>query len=415
MKVAGLGCAQLFSFVVARFLGAATWGVFSLALSVITIGSIIGTLGLDIGLLKLAAGREDAADTAGLYSKSFLLTCIASGICTVLVYYNAHFIAATVFNKPSMTQIFKISSFAIFPFSLMKLDTQTLRGLKKMAKYGFLKFVARHLFGLLFLLLLLLIVASNSMLIIAYIVGLYTVVGLSLFWLFKEGILSAFLETKHWFEKKVYYNLLRISLPLLLASSLTFVKGWIDSIMVGIFLTKADVGIYNIALKLSAVTAIILTAVNTIAAPKFAEAYANGEKEKLNRIVQHSTKMIFYGSLPILILFLAIPGYILFIFGPEFVAGKNALILLAVGNFINAIAGSVGYFMQMTDSQLAFQNITFISTGLGILLNYLLIPVLGIEGAALSTCIGLIVWNLACVLFISYKYGIRTYYNPFSS
>jgi O-antigen/teichoic acid export membrane protein len=415
MKIAGLGCAELFAFVVSRVMGAEAWGVFSMALSMITIGSIIGTLGLDIGLLKLAAGNKAAADTSGLYSKSLLLTCIASGICTVLVYYNAHFIAATVFNKPSMTKSFKIAAFAIFPFSLMKLNTQTLRGLKKITKYVFLNFVARHLFALLFLLLLLVITTGNNLVIIAYIIGLYVIVGISFFWLSGEDILSGFLEMHQWFKKHVYYRLLKISLPLLLASSLTFVKGWIDTIMVGIFLTKADVGIYNIALKLSALTAIILTAVNTIAAPKFAEAYENNDTDQLEQVVHHSTRMIFYGSLPILIIFLIIPGPILSIFGSEFTAGKYALILLSIGNFINAIAGSVGYFMQMTGSQVAFQNITLVSTCLGVGLNYLLIPMLGIEGAALSTCIGLIVWNLSCVLFIRYKYGIRTYYNPFIS
>ncbi len=93
--------------------------------------------------------------------------------------------------------------------------------------------------------------------------------------------------------------------------------------------------------------------------------------------------------------------------------GKNVLIILCIGSFLSAIAGSVGYFMQMTDSQVAFQNISLAASVLGFSLNLVLIPVLGIEGAAISTCATMIFWNGTCVIYIKKKYSLVIAYIPF--
>ena len=101
------------------------------------------------------------------------------------------------------------------------------------------------------------------------------------------------------------------------------------------------------------------------------------------------------------------------IFGEEFKSGITAFRLLCIGNLFNSLSGSVGYFMQMTGSQYAFQNIVIFTTIIGILLNLYLIPKFGINGAAVSTGAGLIFWNLFCVIYTKQKYDIKTYYLPF--
>src|SRR5699024_12296301 len=79
-----------------------------------------------------------------------------------------------------------------------------------------------------------------------------------------------------------------------------------DVIMLGIFSTKAQVGIYNVAYKVATLTSFILIAVNAIAAPTIAELYHEGKIEELQqfaRRIEHlifCPKLVLYASLVVL-------------------------------------------------------------------------------------------------------------------
>jgi len=87
--------------------------------------------------------------------------------------------------------------------------------------------------------------------------------------------------------------------------------------------------------------------------------------------------------------------------------------ILATGFYLNIAAGPVGHFLNMTESQKAYRNITLLIVIIGIGLNYILIPRLGIEGAAISNLISLMIWNGICLTYIRKKYNTKTYYIPF--
>ena len=61
-----------------------------------------------------------------------------------------------------------------------------------------------------------------------------------------------------------------------------------------------------------------LMAVNSIAAPKFSEIHSSGDIDALKRIVQQSTKTIFWVSAPVLFVLIFFPSSILSMFGDEF-------------------------------------------------------------------------------------------------
>jgi O-antigen/teichoic acid export membrane protein len=93
------------------------------------------------------------------------------------------------------------------------------------------------------------------------------------------------------------------------------------------------------------------------------------------------------------------------LFGSEFAEGAPALVVLAGGYLFSALAGSVGYLLQMAGRQVAFQNITTLIMILNVLTNWLLVPRYGITGAAVSTSVGLIAWNAACLWYVRRALG----------
>jgi O-antigen/teichoic acid export membrane protein len=95
------------------------------------------------------------------------------------------------------------------------------------------------------------------------------------------------------------------------------------------------------------------------------------------------------------------------LFGPDFRVGSSALVILAAGQFVNAAVGSVGYLLVMTEYHKIVLNITVLSAFLNIALNGILIPRLGILGAALATATSIITFNILSMLAVRKKLQIR--------
>ena len=197
-----------------------------------------------------------------------------------------------------------------------------------------------------------------------------------------------------------------------LTSAMGVVITQTDIIMLGIYTTIQEVGIYAIVIKFALLTTFVLSSINTIVAPKFAELYYGNQLDILEKVVKKSSKMIFYSTLPIIIGLVIFGEFVLGLFGEEFVAGYTSLTILVFGQFINTSVGSVGYLMNMSGYQKEFNYIMMTSAIINILLNMILIPKYGISGAAIASVISLIFWNMVSVIFIKIKLNFYTGYLP---
>jgi O-antigen/teichoic acid export membrane protein len=208
-------------------------------------------------------------------------------------------------------------------------------------------------------------------------------------------------------------KILTISFPMLMTSTMTFVIGQTGVIMLAIFRSDAEVGYYSVAVSLATLTGFVLRAINTIAAPKFSELFHSGRLDELFHVAQKSTKLIFWTTLPMLLTLLLLGKPILsLLYGPEFGVAYWAMVLLILGQFVNSISGSTGYFMNMTGNQNVLQNIIFTGAIINILLNILITPRLGLSGAAIAGMISLAFWNLYTLAYIKIKYGKSIGYLP---
>jgi O-antigen/teichoic acid export membrane protein len=97
---------------------------------------------------------------------------------------------------------------------------------------------------------------------------------------------------------------------------------------------------------------------------------------------------------------------ILTIFGEEYIVGGVVLMILTFGQFINAAVGPTGTILIMSGKQNyeVFNSIAICT--LNIILNILLIPRMGISGAAVATASSIVIINIFKVLevFVLYKF-----------
>jgi O-antigen/teichoic acid export membrane protein len=72
------------------------------------------------------------------------------------------------------------------------------------------------------------------------------------------------------------------------------------------------------------------------------------------------------------------------------------------------MAGNVDQILNMTNNHKILRNITILCFFVNVILNFILIPKFGIEGAAIASLITNVVINLSCVYYIKKKLGFYT-------
>ncbi len=410
-KVVGMMVGYIFTLLITRIFGADTMGMLALSLTILTAFSVVGRFGFDLALLRFVAeysanGRMDFVKAA--YMNAVKIVVPACLLLSAALFFTSSYMAKHIFSKEHLSVYFQIVSFVILPMGLISLNSESLRGLKKIKQYAFLTDMSVSLFAAVILALFLPFTQGRLVPLIAYVLSVFIVFIVSLtMWIRYSGTSS--IQNNHAVEFK---TLLNVSIPMLFSSLSFLIMGWTDTIMLGVFRTEEDIGIYSVAVKVATLASITLYAINSIAAPKFAEFYGKRDMKELKEIINKSSRLIFWSSLPSLLVFFLFPSTILGIFGEEFKAGIYALLLLTFGQFINAVSGSVGYIMQMTGKQKPFHRIILLATLMNIGLNVLLIPEYGINGAAFASMISTAFWNITSMLYIRSYLHITTLYLP---
>lgn len=116
-----------------------------------------------------------------------------------------------------------------------------------------------------------------------------------------------------------------------------------DFIVAGWSVDPHEIGIYAAASKLAALNLFFMRIVDTVYAPKMSACAASGDRNGCWILLKQSAAVSATGSLPAFLILIAMPGQLLGLFGQEFTAGKQLLLILATGQYINALTGSVGY------------------------------------------------------------------------
>jgi O-antigen/teichoic acid export membrane protein len=179
----------------------------------------------------------------------------------------------------------------------------------------------------------------------------------------------------------------------------------IDSLMLGSH-SFADAGIYTIALNISTALAVPFRALYKTAYPLIAEYWKEGATDKMLDFYRRTTRLnTALGVYLALGIGLNLPFIYSLIHRPEYATGTVAVLLLLAGRLTDGITGVNGIIV-VTSPRYRYDLLFNVGlSGLIIVLNYLLIPRMGLTGAALSNALALSSINLARTWFVWRSYG----------
>ncbi|MBI1911527.1 MAG: flippase [Deltaproteobacteria bacterium] len=405
LKALGAVLAFAFNIRLTKLLGADDAGIYFLAITIVTIAGSMSCVGLDNTLLRFVAMNaavDDWGTLKGACRKGITIALFASVSLTLALFFSAGWISTEIFSKPELTWSLRMMSVAIVPMTVLTLYAEMLKGLKRIRDSNLVQGVG--IWGL----------ALVGLFVLNSGERIHTAVWAYILAVVLTAVLAFSiwrLATSHIRCERVRFEtskLLNTCIPLFWVSLLSLLVSLTSTFILGIYGTKAEIGIFGAASRTAFLISFILVAINSISAPKFAALYRLKDMKALGSTARNSAKLLTILSAPVLLLFILFPSWVMGIYGAEFVAGGSVLIILAIGQFINVSTGSVGYLLIMSGNEKIMRNNLIAVTVLNVGLNFLLIPKYGMMGAAVATSISVSFQNLMASYLVHKSIKINT-------
>ena len=388
----------IYLILVAIFLGAASFGLFALSLTIVNITGVFSRLGLENGVIRyisLYNGINDMPRVKGTIAQGIKLTIVSGIITSIILFFAANTLSTGVFHKPGLAGVIKVLLLSIPFMSLTIVALSCTCGFKIMKYRAISQSIFLPIMNLLLVLFFLMIGFGLRGVLISHVLSTFLASILSIYFIHK-----VFPAIPNIHSVTQTAELVKYSLPLLVVLLLNSMMMWTDTLMLGYFKTLEHVGIYSVTMKTAMLTAVMLACFNSIFSPIISDLYNQKQTEKLSNLFKTVTKWIFSATFPLFLLIGLFPKEILSVFGPEFIAGYISLIILAFAQLVNAGSGPVAFMLAMTGRQKYVMYLTCTSCVLNIVLNYLLIPAYGIIGAAMASGISVIILNLLFLITV---------------
>ncbi len=191
-------------------------------------------------------------------------------------------------------------------------------------------------------------------------------------------------------------------LPLVLFSSLNIANSQVGVVLLGFYTSNEDIGYFRVAFQGASLLSFSLVALNAVLAPHIIRLYKDEDYDRLQKMLRMGARVTLGLTLPFLLTYLFYGDiFVKLLFGEEYLPALNLLIIMSIGQFISVAMGSVGLVLNMLNHEKETVRASLLSIFLNILLGLVLIPQIGVMGAAIATTVSLSSWNILL--------AIRTY------
>jgi O-antigen/teichoic acid export membrane protein len=390
--------------IVARYGLEAGYGVFSLAMALLTFAMMLASLGLQLGSTRYIAyftARNDHDKVRRIISVTLKLPTAISIIISIALFFSAEAIALQIFHIPDLAQPLKLFAIGVPFFTLINIIAAIFRGFGRVEPHAFFQFILLNVLFLLFLLIIVLLELPFVIVFYGYLASLILTFVALLLYTFKK-LPQAVLFTSSGVDISIVKGLLLFSLPLMGATFINTLLFYIDTLLLGFFRLPETVGLLNAAYPLVLFIFIPLHALSLIYMPVTAGLYSQNLMAELRQNYTVLTKWLVSVTLPIFLVLCLFPESVLnLVFGPAYVSAALALRILSLGFIFSNLIGLSGVtLVAMGESRFIAWSLLS-ATLLNVLVSIVLIPALGLTGAAIAFSVS---WILLHSL-----YSVRLY------
>ncbi len=196
--------------------------------------------------------------------------------------------------------------------------------------------------------------------------------------------------------------MLTLCVPLMLIAVMNSVIELSDTLLLGALRSASEVSVYYVAAKIAALSTTLLFIINGTIGPDISRRWARQDRAGAFAMVRKYSRFMLALALLILLAIGLLREYILAVFGPEYrEQGVYPLLVLAFGYFFVLAAGPLGIFMTMTGNHRRYLHNNIAACVINVVLNLILIPRYGVNGACFATAVALSMKNI--LLYTQFK------------
>ena len=371
--------------VLARYLGPTDYGLFYAVLTFVLFFLFFRDLGLGHSLVKYIA--EFKVDNRYNEIKTAILSVLLFQLCSsfILIVFFIGFaetVAEQYFQSekaPLMLYILVVYIiFSVF-FILLK---SIFRGFQKMFLFSSVEFV-KNLLVLLFVFFFFKLGYGLLSPVLAFSVAS---ILLFLLYLFLALRLSQFRKSRIVDFSHISKKVILFGIPLFAVSFAEKIISSIDTLVLTYFRPLEEVGIYNVVLPSSLILLYFGTSVATTAFPLVSELWKKNDVRRLTEGLRLLHKYSFLAVVPVIFtIFSFSEFFITLFFGAEYNSGARALQILVVGILFFIVATINTHFISAIGKPKVVAKMILVAAVLNIIFDLLLVPFLGMDGAAIAT------------------------------
>lgn len=215
------------------------------------------------------------------------------------------------------------------------------------------------------------------------------------------AVLFTRMKIKLQLDIKLLMEMLRFSFPLFINMILTFFFQRADTFIIGGFMGPAEIAIYEIARKIPESIESLYDAFRKVYFPFISDLFGQKQFEKASAMLNHSIRLVTVaGVFGVLVSFFFGREIIFLLFSDAYEESILLFGLLMIVLLLNVIDYTMGYSLVAVGDSSRPALINVFHTAFNFLGYYLLIPLSGVFGVALSTLGGVALVNPLNVFFL---------------
>lgn len=376
----------------ARKLTVAQFGDFNLGLALAGLLSLVALFGLPQAVARTIAQSPDPARRRRVIRFGAMVTGVTAVSSSLLVYFFASTIAS-VFDPAQhteLTAVFQLFSVTVGVTLVSTFLAAIFQGFEDTFPYAWLNQAVQPAAFLVFIVIFISFHLALEGALLAWVFSnLATFTALAIYLVRR---LPKHLEPGP-VAKELPAGLLPLSFALWGVTTLAFVTGYVDTLILGAFRPAGQVGIYSAVLTLARVILVAAAAVTYIFLPVAARLHGRGDLDTLKEMFATTARWMMILTVPMFFIFALLPvDSMTSLFGQSYAAGSTALVLVTVGALVSVLFGPVNAAQAGMGHTRPLLISTGISAGANVALSFALIPTYGLIGAALA-------WTVARILY----------------
>lgn len=378
----GNGLNYLFAIFVARSLGPENFGIYGLGLTIFNILSLSVVFGLDVGAIKFAShhlGSGNLSKAKETVTTALVIACGCSLLAAIGLVLLAEPLATSVYKKPDLV-VPLLYFAAIIPFATVgNVALSATQAFQTVRYTAFIKYGWEPLAKFLLAAALIWTGFQLSGVLAAILVAM--AISAILFLRALYQLTSSHDYSLTW-NREEARRLITFCFPLAVSNLFGVIAPRADVLILGYWTNAQEVGFYVSAFQTAAILSLIVCSFNAGFAPIISRAWSQADMERMKTGYKSVSRLSFTIALPMFCFFLLFAKDILELFGPDFLNGATALMILAMGQLFNSTTGSANTMLLMSGhSKLVMTNTVVMGIFL-LLATSLIIPFWGITGAA---------------------------------